>query len=410
MNFFRRAVRWSPAIATAAYMLDISRYNQESLYDEYQWPKLFQYYLTYNLSRFPPEYIKPWMYDHFVGHWFLRNTLFKVFCGGEKIDDLRATMIKLQQLNIGTIADYSVEQDDVLIDSIQERNRQHILADTHGEVLKSSCLGDFSAIKLTALGPTIALKRVTNLILDIEKKHGKQELLRIFESEESDKYLNEKIECSERDLLDFKRIYHRVQDIIDYASQHRTQVTIDAEQSYYQPAISVISMLLAKEYNHEKSVVLPTFQMYLKRGIHDLKESLEFAEKEKFLFGCKIVRGAYMVSERKRALEMSYDSPIHDNIENTHKDFDSAINILHNYVQKKPTSTHIIASHNKQSMILAQKLFKDFKKSAVLGQLLGMHDTMTFNNAKQNYRAYKYVVYIYIGSIWATGIGCALFD
>ena len=391
MGIFRRFFKWSPAILTVAYVADISRYNKRSLYDEYQFPQLMRYYITYNLSKFPPEYIRPWMYDHFVGHWLLRNTLFKVFCGGESLHDLQATMIRLQNFNIGTIADYSVEQDDDLIDSIQERNRHHILGDTHGEVLKQSCLGDFSAIKLTALGPTIALKRVTNLILDLEQKYDKLTALSIFEQGKEAEYLSDDVDCTLQDISDFHRIYQRVSDIVEYGSLHRTQITIDAEQSYYQPCISLVSILLSKSFNHEKSVVLPTFQMYLKRGIDDLKTALQYADKESYLFGCKIVRGAYLNSERKRAKKLKIESPINETIEDTHRDFNAAIHLVHDYVDEHPTSTNIIASHNYESMRLAQELFKDNKKSAVLGQLLGMHDSLTYAMASNDYRAYKYV-------------------
>eukprot|EP00835_Amoeboradix_gromovi_P006193 NODE_684_length_5217_cov_0.512505.p2 type:complete len:411 gc:universal NODE_684_length_5217_cov_0.512505:3942-2710(-) len=410
MGLFRIAVRWSPIIATVAYVADISRYNEKSLYDQYQWPRLMQYYITYNMSKFPPEYIKPWMYDHFVGHFILRNTLFKVFCGGESLHDLQATMIRLQQLNIGTIADYSVEQDDILIDSIQERNRQHILGDTHGEVLKQSCLGDFSAIKLSALGPTIALKRVTNLVLDLEQKYDKLTVISIFEQGKAKNYLNDEVECFEQDLNDFNRIYNRVNDVIDYASQHRTQITIDAEQTYYQPAISLISILLSKQYNIDKSVVLPTYQMYLKRGLNDLQSAIDYANKESFLFGCKIVRGAYLQSERKLAKDMNVDSPINDTIDDTHRDFNQAINVLYHYIRDNPTSTSIIASHNHDSMRIAQSLFKDHKKSAVLGQLLGMHDSLTWSMANSNYRAYKYVNCINVGTVWTTAERSAILN
>ena len=411
MSLFKRLFKWSPAILTAAYILDISRHDKPlSIYDQYQFPKLMQYYISYNLSKFPPEYIKPWMYDHFLGHFLLRNTLFKVFCGGESLHDLQSTMIRLQQLNIGTIADYSVEQDDVAIDSKEERQRQHILGDTHGEVLKQSCLGDFSAIKVTALGPTICLQRVTNLINDIEAKYDKLTMFSIFQQNKAKEYLSDNVDCNEQDLYDFNRMYQRVHDIIDHAAQHRTQITIDAEQSYYQPAIALISILLAKEFNNDKSVVLPTYQLYLKRGMDDLKNAIAYANKESFLFGCKIVRGAYLNSEKKRAQELQIESPINDSIEKTHSDFNAAIHVLKDYVDDHPTATNIIASHNHRSMEIAQELFENNKKSAVLGQLLGLQDTLTSRMVDNNYRAYKYVIYTHLGAIWTIRKCCSLFN
>jgi proline dehydrogenase len=47
------------------------------------------------------------------------------------------------------------------------------------------------------------------------------------------------------------------------------------------------------------------------------------SKRENFWFGAKLVRGAYMVAERARAVEMGYPSPIHDTIEDTHANYDA---------------------------------------------------------------------------------------
>lgn len=50
-------------------------------------------------------------------------------------------------------------------------------------------------------------------------------------------------------------------------------------------------------------------------------------------FGCKLVRGAYMVLERQRAAKLNYPSPILDTIEETHESYDKAVQLMLNEVR-----------------------------------------------------------------------------
>lgn len=88
---------------------------------------------------------------------------------------------------------------------------------------------------------------------------------------------------------------------------------IDAEQTYFQPAISrlVIEMMRrlvfafylaltacdAKEccrrYNKETCVVYNTYQAYLRRCSAAVRVDLNLAAREDFYFGCKLVRGFF---------------------------------------------------------------------------------------------------------------------
>ena len=93
---------------------------------------------------------------------------------------------------------------------------------------------------------------------------------------------------------------------------------MDAEQSYFQPAIDDIVLDTCAQFNSLSEItVFNTYQMYLKSSFTKLVNDLQEAESKGYGLGVKIVRGAYMVQERKRALNLNYPSPIQDNIEET---------------------------------------------------------------------------------------------
>jgi proline dehydrogenase len=226
-------------------------------------------------------------------------------------------------------------------------------------------------------------------------------------------FASELLPISESDFETADMVLAELDSLISYSKGNKVKVMIDAEQTYFQPAIDDISLFLSHKYNLLSTspmgpTVFNTYQLYLKDALGRLRMDSERSERLGFGFGVKIVRGAYMVSERERAAEMGYSDPINSTLEDTHKSYNSAIETLLNAVvsSKKDEASvgkkvqFVVASHNKQSVELAVKMMKerglegkDFDVG--FAQLMGMQDGTSFAIAANGYKAYKVKFWIF---------------
>ena len=109
----------------------------------------------------------------------------------------------------------------------------------------------------------------------------------------------------------------------------KISVSIDAEETWIQDPVDALTILMMDTFNKERPVVYNTTQHYRTDRLLFLKDSYEASLERNFILGAKLVRGAYMEKERKRAAQMGYPSPIHPDKESTDKDFNGDYQILH---------------------------------------------------------------------------------
>jgi proline dehydrogenase len=198
-------------------------------------------------------------------------------------------------------------------------------------------------------------------------------------------------------------MYERGHSLAREAAKYGTRLLMDAEQTRFQPAIDSLVLDLQRTYNAETAadspVVYHTYQCYLTNVEQRIAMDVERSERFGYLFGAKLVRGAYMESERALAKAFGYPSPILDTIEATHACYDGAVRfLLETAVQANRRVELMLATHNESSVDKAIHLMNDLgidRRSSTVsfGQLYGMKDNLTYNLGRHGFRAYKYVPY-----------------
>jgi len=140
-------------------------------------------------------------------------------------------------------------------------------------------------------------------------------------------------------------------------------------------------------------VVYNTAQLYRNDRLQFIKDSCRFAKENNFILGMKLVRGAYMEKERKRAEELNYPSPININKQSTDDEYNAALEFCIDYLNYIAL---IVASHNEYSnlyttQLLDKKILPHNHPHVHFSQLYGMSDNITFNLAKAGFSVSKYL-------------------
>eukprot|EP01006_Ploeotia_vitrea_P024481 TRINITY_DN57294_c0_g1_i1.p1 TRINITY_DN57294_c0_g1~~TRINITY_DN57294_c0_g1_i1.p1 ORF type:complete len:604 (-),score=32.74 TRINITY_DN57294_c0_g1_i1:1045-2826(-) len=249
-------------------------------------------------------------------------------------------------------------------------------------------------------------------------------------------------QISEETHFELESLFSQLHTIFNAAAKSNVKLLLDAEETWMQPAIDCFSTLLQPMYNVNRALVYNTFQCYLLVTPYNLERALQRATRGRYHAGVKLVRGAYMVAERKRAEKHGYISPIQPTIADTHEQYDKCAASVLSFIAKHsfatchtsletPDGSHgaapeqhaedgtakkkekrqrvagasvMFATHNDASVVKCMETMEILgippsSPNVVFAQIMGMADDITFSLAQHGYQPYKLAVYGPIGCV-----------
>ncbi len=299
--------------------------------------------------------------------WLIKKNIFAQFCGGETVEECKVASARLAEYNIGTILDYSVEG----------KEKEADFDATADEIIRT-----IAAAKGNPHIPFCVFK-VTG-VARFELLEKQNEVVR-----------GTLTQLSERDQSEWNRVVQRVLQICQAAYDADQRIFIDAEDSWIQDAIDALCHDMMEKFNQQAPIVYNTIQLYRHDRLEFLKKAHAWAREKGLHYAVKLVRGAYMEKEGKRAAEMGYQNPIQPSKEATDRDFNAGVQYCLDNLQDMALCC---GSHNEESsMLLAQWMeekgvVKNDNRVA-FAQLFGMSDHISYNLADAGYNVVKYLPY-----------------
>ncbi|MFZ4671170.1 MAG: proline dehydrogenase family protein [Flavobacterium sp.] len=297
---------------------------------------------------------------HLPVEGLIRATVFDHFCGGINEMDCLNVVENMFTKGVSSVLDYSVEgkEEEDQFDAALEMTLKTL------EFAKERQAIPFAVFKPTGLGR-----------LDLYTKIGEKQPL------------------SDAEQAEWDRVKERFEIICKTAHSKDVALLIDGEESWMQDAADELVEEMMRKYNKEKAIVFNTLQMYRWDRLDYLKALHDRAKADNFYIGMKLVRGAYMEKEHKRAEENGYPTPICKSKQATDDNYNEALDYMMQHID---TMAIFVGTHNEESSykLLEMQIAKGISKNDQriwFGQLYGMSDNISYNLAAQGYNVAKYL-------------------
>ncbi|CAN9509069.1 unnamed protein product [Ophioblennius macclurei] len=323
----------------------------------------------------------------------LRPTVYAQFVAGESENEISQSMEKMSSLGMRPMLAVPIEED--LGESTGEKRYDDNM-DSMLECVRMSHSNAWSKepmmqLKITALISAELCVKLTTLMT-----HQSYDLNLLVRAMDGETVTFPGLD--EKETTHFLCGLRRLNKIAE-ASVNKVRVLVDAEYTYMNPALSLVTMAMMKKFNKDSAWIWNTYQCYLKESRSLLLEALQLSKTEGFCLGVKLVRGAYMDKERKLAEQEGRADPVHQCWEDTNDSYNGSLNMMLEVISEKPENYRIIiATHNEESVRRAAKRMDELGidkdgGSVCFGQLLGMCDHVSLTLAQEGYAIYKSVPY-----------------
>jgi proline dehydrogenase len=307
----------------------------------------------------------------------IRSTIFEQFVGGETLEQTAVVAKKLGEYNVKVILDYGVEGGDDGEQGFDRSTLEFIRVINYAATQPNI---PYMSIKVTGFARFSLLEK-----LDAMMHAGAGSLMK--------RYLKAIEDLSAAEREEWHRVRRRMMHICETAAAKNIGVLVDAEETWIQDPVDALTLLVMDSFNKGRAVIYNTIQHYRHDRLQFLKDCYQAAVEREFILAVKLVRGAYMEKERKRAEEKGYPSPIQPDKESTDRDFDTGVRFAIDHLERIAL---IVASHNENSNLLATRLLQEKGLSLHhphihFSQLYGMSDNITFNLAHAGCSVSKYL-------------------
>lgn len=307
----------------------------------------------------------------------IRKTIFRQFVGGETLEQTKPVVDLLARHHVSVILDYGVEGGEDGEAGFDHATQEFIKVIEYAGTQSTI---PFMSIKVTGFARFALLEKIDELM------HRSTNTL-------ISRYGWALAQLSDTEQAEWKRVEVRMEKICAAGAAQKIGVLVDAEESWIQDPVDALTCLMMDKFNRNGAVVFNTVQLYRHDRLAFLRAMLEAAQQRQYTLGVKIVRGAYMEKEGRRAAEQNYPTPIQPGKEACDNDYNEALGLCIDHVNEVSV---IVATHNEHSSKLAVELLT--RKALPLNhphvafsQLYGMSDNISFNLAMAGCNVSKYL-------------------
>ncbi|KAL7232114.1 hypothetical protein ACSBR2_010185 [Camellia fascicularis] len=329
-----------------------------------------------------------------------KHTFYEQFCAGHDPEGAGRTAVKLWESGLRGMLVYALEH--ATDNGSCDRNLDGFLRTVESAKSLPTSSVSFVIVKITAICPLGLLQRVSDLLRWEYNNQSfrlpwKLNTLPIFSNSSPFYHTPRKPDpLTPEEESDLYLGHQRLLELCQKCLEANVPLAIDAEDTSIQPAIDYFTYSAALMHNKDDNpIIFGTIQAYLKDAKERLFLATKAAERLGVPVGFKLVRGAYLSSERQLASSLGVESPIHNTVDQTHACFNDCASFMLDKVANGSGAV-VLATHNiesgKKAAVKAQDLgIGNGNQKLQFAQLYGMADALSFGLRNAGFQVSKYM-------------------